>query len=170
MADPERMRRLGRRIQINSVIGLAVAQLYAWLAFFFLINRQPGFNPSTVILFITAFVACWAVWWVIPIARGARSITIGLVAALINAFLYLVVAFAALYYHFGTPNNFLVPLTTHIDALYFVLGTPTTAGTGNIAAVSQLSRGLVSLQMAIDLIFVTVAAAIAVTRFAERRP
>lgn len=167
-SDPEQMWQLGRKIQIRATIGLVISQIIAWLAYFYLIKQGSGSSFSVVVIAYTVFMAFWAVWWVIPIARGARGVTIALVASLINAFLYLVVTFAGLYYHFGTSSNFSKPLVTRVDALYFTLGTLTTAGTGNIAPVSQLSRGLTSLQMVIDLVYITIAVAIAVTRLTER--
>jgi len=168
MTDPEQRWQLGRRIQIRASVGLIIPQAIAWLNFFF-ISQQPGFHLTTIGVVITVLLAAYAIYWVIPIARSARGVTIALVVSLSNAFLLLVVAFAGLYYRFGMTNNFAAPMETHIDALYFTLGILTTAGTGNISPVGQLSRGLVGIQMFIDLVFITIAVSIAVTRLAERR-
>lgn len=58
---------------------------------------------------------------------------------------------------------------SRIDAIYFSLGTLTTAGTGwHYSSTSDLSKALVSGRMAPDLIFVAVVVTIAVTRWSER--
>jgi hypothetical protein len=77
---------------------------------------------------------------------------------------YLVGGFAAAYWDRGSTENFNVPLT-HLDALYFAVGTFTTAGTGNIAAISDSARGVQTLQMTLGLGVVVFAASVVVTRY-----
>ncbi len=167
-AELEHTQRRIRMAKINIIFGFVVAQLYVWLTFF-ATTKKSGFPYNVLGLAIIIFVICWVVGWVLPIALRSRGFTTWLGVALINAFLYLVATFAGLYYHYGTATNFTGPIITRVDALYFTLGTITTAGTGNISADSQLTRGLVSIQMCVDLIFVTFIIAIAVTRLSERR-
>ena len=64
--------------------------------------------------------------------------------------------FSVIYWTYGTSGNFSSRLT-HLDAIYFTMGTLSTAGTGNIVSVSQLARGLQTLQMLLDLGFLLVA-------------
>jgi hypothetical protein len=78
-----------------------------------------------------------------------------------------VVNFTATYWAIGTYANFHQQLSK-IDALYFAVGTFTTAGTGTIAAHSQLARLVQTLQMIIDFAVVAVALAIIVSRLASR--
>jgi hypothetical protein len=72
-----------------------------------------------------------------------------------------------LYWAIGTRPNFGSELS-RVDAVYFALGTLTTAGTGTIAPTSGLARGLVSGQMIVDLVFVAGALTIAITRWSEK--
>jgi multisubunit Na+/H+ antiporter MnhC subunit len=78
-------------------------------------------------------------------------------------------AFALTYYTAGTSQNFGKPLT-HIDALYFELTTFTTVGYGDIAARSQLARGLVSIQLAVDIVFVLGIVTIVLARLTQAWP
>ena len=167
-AELDRLKRRVRMINRNLILGFVVVQLYVWSTFFDT-TKKPGFPYSALGLIIIIFGICLVVGLVLRLALRSRGFTLPLGIGLINAFLFLMATFAGLYYHFGTASNFTSPITTRVDALYFTLGTITTAGTGNISAVSQLARGIVSIQMCIDLIFVTFILAIAVTRLGERR-
>jgi hypothetical protein len=53
---------------------------------------------------------------------------------------------------------------TKLDAVYFTLGTLSTAGTGELTAVSQQCRGIVSVQLVAGFVLVTVAIAGLVSR------
>ena len=75
--------------------------------------------------------------------------------------------FSVIYWTYGTSGNFSTRLT-HLDAIYFTMGTLSTAGTGSIAPVSQLARGLQTLQMLLDLGFLLVAVTLVVGRLAAR--
>lgn len=86
---------------------------------------------------------------------------------LLFGFASLVGNFSILYWNYGTPVNFTADLT-RLDAVYFAVGTLTTAGTGDISAVSQLARGLQGLQLALDIVFVVFAVALAVAEISAR--
>jgi uncharacterized membrane protein len=58
--------------------------------------------------------------------------------------------FSDLYWNVGGGRNFTSPLS-HLDSLYFSLGTLTTAGTGNVAAASEAARRIQTIQMLLDL-------------------
>jgi voltage-gated potassium channel len=85
----------------------------------------------------------------------------------VYVFLLIVESFADLYWIMGTTANFSVELSRW-GAIYFALGTLTTAGTGTIAPTSDFARALVSGQMLLDLGFVTYVLGIAVARWGER--
>ena len=166
MADHEDLRRELERERLKVLAQILVIQAALW-GFFLTLNRQPGFpfDPPGGIAFIAALA--WTIVLLVITARRTRGFTWILGAALANAFLETVVIFAGFYWHFGTRGNFNVTLS-HIDALYFTLGTLTTAGTGSIVPDSQLIRSLASVQMILDLLLVTGAAALAISRLAER--
>jgi len=83
-------------------------------------------------------------------------------------FLLITMQFATIYWIIGTTENFSVELS-HWGAIYFALGTLTTAGTGTIAPTSDLARAIVSGQMILDFVFVAIALTRAVTRWSESR-
>ena len=70
-----------------------------------------------------------------------------------------VVIFASAYFGLATrgPGEF-TGLATRLDALYFSMATVTTVGYGDISAVGQWARLLVTFQLAFDLAFVAVMA------------
>jgi hypothetical protein len=168
VADLERIVKVGKGLQIFAVSGLAVSQFYSWIDFFSY-SRRTGFSFTPVGIFITLFVAAYTIYFTIRIARNAKGFTWVSCAVFLNAFLLLIVDFAGFYWRFGTAPNFNATLS-RLDALYFTLGTLTTAGTGSITPESQLARGLVSIQMILDLMLVAVAATIIVARLSEWLP
>jgi hypothetical protein len=89
---------------------------------------------------------------------------------LANAFLFLLLGFSYAYWAIGEAANFAGGPLSKLDAVYFTLGTLTTAGTGTISAVGALSRATVSLQMALDIAFTAFALAFAVTRLNAETP
>jgi hypothetical protein len=89
-----------------------------------------------------------------------------LAAVLANAFLLVWCDFAIIYWNIGTAKNFGTPLT-HLDAIYFSLGTLTTAGTGRILAKSELATVVVTAQMLIDLLLFSVVITLGISRLGE---
>jgi hypothetical protein len=61
-----------------------------------------------------------------------------------------------------------VGLDTRLDALYFTASTILTVGFGDIHAAGQLARGLVLVQMAFDVVFITAAAQLVSRRIRSR--
>lgn len=59
-------------------------------------------------------------------------------------------------------------LSTKTDALYFALSTLATVGFGDVHAAGQLARGLVTIQMAFDLVFVAALASVVTSQIRER--
>jgi hypothetical protein len=72
------------------------------------------------------------------------------------------------YWHIGTAKNFGQSLT-HLDATYFTVGTLTTTGTGTISPQSQSARLLVTVQYAVDLVFLAVVLSVFAGRLAAER-
>jgi hypothetical protein len=66
-----------------------------------------------------------------------------------------VVAFATAYYMVSeSTHDQIAGIDTRLDSLYFTLVTMATVGYGDIHAVGQFARGLVSVQIVFNLIFV----------------
>jgi hypothetical protein len=138
-----------RRI-LFGVAAVVVVYLGMHMAFFNTSYQTATLNPLTLtyILFATSATCAWAVFIYKIGSRRASDIFLAVVLSLVN----IVTWFTFAYHSVGKDNNFSGKLT-HLDALYFALGTLTTAGTGSVAPTSSLSRGLVSVQMIVDLIF-----------------
>lgn len=88
--------------------------------------------------------------------------------ALVLAYVFslLLQLFSYMYWSYGTTNNFNITLS-HLDAFYFTLGTLTTAGTGNIAAISETTRGLQTLQMAFGWALIGFVVVLILTRYSN---
>jgi hypothetical protein len=80
-----------------------------------------------------------------------RPVVTGLLLAYV--FSLLLQFFSYVYWTYGTTQNFNIELS-HLDSFYFAVGTLTTAGTGNISAISDTSRGYQTVQMALGLALV----------------
>jgi hypothetical protein len=86
---------------------------------------------------------------------------------LLCGFSSLLATFSTLYWNYGIAGNFTERLT-RLDAIYFSVGTLSTAGTGNISAVSQVARGLQTMQMILDVGFVVFAVSLAIAAISSR--
>jgi hypothetical protein len=147
---------------------LPVCQVAVWGIF--LDNQKNDLPFGPVLISVMILVAAGqTIYFAIRIARGTKAFTWVMGFVLLNAFLVLLIGFAGFYWRFGTTVNFNVTLS-RLDALYFALGTLTTAGTGSITPISQLARGLVSIQMILDLMLVAVATTIVIARLSEWIP
>jgi cytochrome bd-type quinol oxidase subunit 2 len=127
-------------------------------------------NPYAIFVAVAALVlSALTTYTTAQMARKPQSDRrrYNLAANVVNTFLVITVLFSILYWTIGTEKNFSVKLS-RIDAIYFSLGTLTTAGTGTIGPTSDLSRALVSGQMVLDLVFVAVVVTTAVTRWSEK--
>lgn len=140
-----------------------------WLSAFALhAERRREF--STAYIVGACVLAVYLAGYGIVIARGRSNPGERVAVALwwvANTFATIALVFANIYWAIGTKVNFGVELS-RVDALYFSLGTLTTAGTGTIAPTSSFARGLVSVQMALDFAFVATAVTIVITRWSEK--
>jgi hypothetical protein len=114
-------------------------------------------------LYVIAFAFCCIVPLIV-LTRLRRFRPVVTAFVLIYGFALLLELFSSEYWSYGTTRNFTRPLS-HLDAFYFALGTLTTAGTGNISATSETSRGIQALQMGLDLIFIGFVVTLVVTRY-----
>jgi hypothetical protein len=96
----------------------------------------------------------------------ARFRPIATTLVLILLFSLILQLFSYMYWAYGTTSDFSVSLS-HLDAFYFSLGTLTTAGTGNISAISETARRLQSLQMGIDFILIGFVVVLVLTRYSN---
>ena len=78
----------------------------------------------------------------------------------------LVCAFTAAYYTFGGLRGGIPKIQTHIDALYFTMTILSTVGFGDVVAVSQQAKLLVTVQMTLDFSYLGVVISIAFTLIA----
>ncbi len=116
-----------------------------------------------------AVVAAASIVSIVAKYMNLVSSTLGIYFDLVFSLLTFVSMFSLIYWTFGTSHNFSARLT-HLDAIYFTIGTLSTAGTGNIVPVSELARGLQTVQMLLDLGFLLVAVTLVVGRLAANRP
>jgi len=112
--------------------------------------------PLAVSLLLV-LVCVAALGWVIT--RHVRQQIRGEQTAALHSLLVLlwlvVVVFATAFFQLDQADGTqLVDLETRLDALYFVLSTLATVGYGDIHAVGQTARTLVSVQIVFNLVFV----------------
>ncbi|CAL9672955.1 potassium channel family protein [Streptomyces sp. enrichment culture] len=109
----------------------------------------PELLRLVVAVVVVAAVVARQVWAVLrsgrPVLRAVRALCVSV--------LFLLVVFAALYVKLsaGDPRAFTHPLT-RIDALYFTVSVFATVGFGDLAAMTQLARLVVTVQMLLDLV------------------
>ena len=147
--------------------GLSRALILGALIFGFL--RQPQ-GASFNFWLIGGFAAVSAASIVFIVAKYMNVVRspLGIYFDLAFSLLTFVSMFSVIYWTYGTAANFSTRLT-HLDAIYFTMGTLSTAGTGSLVPVSQLARGLQTLQMLLDLGFLLVAVTLVVGRLATAR-
>jgi uncharacterized membrane protein YqjE len=80
------------------------------------------------------------------------------VRCIVSAVMLLVVAFSAAYYVLGTGyDGEIQGIDTKLDSLYFTVTILATVGFGDITATGQVARGLVTVQMVVNLAVLAVA-------------
>jgi len=163
--------RLPPRRPLNLAIGVLYLVPAAYWLMLFKARRITDFPKGwyvTVLVIEMLLPTIYAISIVIWMSRTRHKVLYGaFVATVVCVLLIITAVFANLYWLIGTPTNFGGELSK-IDAIYFALGTLTTAGTGTIAPTSDLARGLVSGQMVLDFVFIATAVTIAVTRWGEK--
>jgi DNA-binding transcriptional regulator YhcF (GntR family) len=143
-------------IQTAGVFSFAGMQPYLWLSFFS--SRRDAFTGSGMVV-VSILLVVSAIGILLVAGDSAPATLLGLVYTL-SALTYL---FSTLYWGYGEAPNFSTSLT-RLDSIYFSVGTLTTAGTGNISATSELSRGLQTAQMILGFVLVVFVVAIVIPR------
>ena len=161
--------RAQRRLILATVI-LLLLSAGSWIWFFAQSTRGPQTNGGTIVLVV--FVGLYVLLVVSDLASKNRSGTrIGLMRTafyFLGAFLLLTSLFANSYWNLGTTRDFNYPLS-HLDAVYFMFGTLTTAGTGNLNTISERARRVQLAQLVSDFMLLVVALALLVYRLGEHR-
>lgn len=114
---------------------------------------KPRDHLATVTLFVVAMAAFIALmaWCLLHVRSAARPVIVAIASVMVTVPI-LVVLFAYVYVTMSAtnPDSFTEPLT-RVDALYFATSTFATVGFGDISALSQTARAMVTLQIALDL-------------------
>jgi GntR family transcriptional regulator len=143
-------------LRTSGMFSFAGMQPYLWLDFF---SSQRGPVTGTVMTIISVLIVVHAIGLLLVVGDSLPVNLLGLA----YAFSALTYFFSTLYWGYGGASNFSTRLT-RLDAIYFSVGTLTTAGTGNISATSELSRGLQTTQMVLDFVLVVFVVAIVMPR------
>lgn len=139
------------------------------LVVYFVLPLDQPFTGRTVAALVVGLicVALLLAWQlrVIARARFPRLQAVKTFALIVPLFF---VMFSITYYLLerSTPGSFNQPLT-RLDALYFTMTVFSTVGFGDIAADTQLARGVVTGQIAADLVLVGAAARLVVGAVGE---
>jgi hypothetical protein len=140
------------------ILGVLLAP---WLVFLLPTHRH-GFGVAG-----TAIDSIWLALAIVALVLVAKNTTRrsgALLYGLVYLVANLIVSFAFLYWQQGTARDFTHALT-RVDAIYVAVGTLSTAGTGNIAAISEPARTIQIIQMILDLGLVLFAVSVVVVRF-----
>jgi voltage-gated potassium channel len=94
-----------------------------------------------------------------------------LATAVVLDIVALLAALTAAYYRYGGNAGEIPKIHTHLDALYFTVTVLSTVGFGDIVAVGQGARLVVTIQMIFDFAYLASAIGLLLSVFAEyRRP
>jgi voltage-gated potassium channel len=146
---PGKRRRL---IAVALLRSLATAAALVALYYLLPLDRIPSV-PLAVLLAIGLVVLLAVASWQVRSIISARHPTVRAVGALATTVPLFLLLFAATYYLMAktSPASFTDDLT-RTDALYFTVTTFSTVGFGDITAVSQSARLVVTAQMILDLL------------------
>lgn len=157
-----------RRLALVSLMRSTVSAVVIIVAYFVLplSSRLTTTNLLTTLLGLVA-VAALLTWQILQIARSQYPLARAIGSLMVALPLFLVV-FAATYYLMGqvNPHNFSEPLT-RLDSLYFVTTTFATVGFGDITAVTQEARAVITIQMVGDLVLVGLVARVVISAAQE---
>ena len=137
-----------------------VGNLVAVLVLYFLVPVNTDSGTARLVGGIAASLAAIGVMGFFVL----RAITVGpgnvrlrplRAVHLILALEIVLVVFALVYYNLAVnTDDQIVGISTRLDALYFTAVTMGTVGFGDIQAVGQLARGLVTAQILFDVAFI----------------
>jgi voltage-gated potassium channel len=147
---------------------LVLGQIVLWGSF--VLAEQRGSSMASTVLVVGMSMATIAYGAYVTIdAASSRLVTMAAIIRLaVFTVLFLVGSFSRFYFSYGTHHNWSVRLS-HLDALLLSVGILTTAGTGDVQPHSELARGLITAQMSVDILVVTVMAAVVLHVFITSR-
>ena len=157
---------LWRRIRLNVTIIFLLIQAGLWTSLF-TVGRASSAGLYVVIPTVipAVFAVAGLTFLLISVTRFGSALDIAM--ALLLGFSTLLADFSVLYWAYGSSGNFTENLT-RLDAIYFSVGTLSTAGTGNISAVSPTARGLQTVQMILDIAFIVFAVSLALAKLSAQ--
>ncbi len=147
----------------NTVREILIPQIIVWTIFALSGPRQQPLAGRTFELIALAAIGAVVLVWY---TRNAMS-RWDLVVVTVFFISLLIVSFAWLYWGYGTKGNFSRDLSKW-DAVYFALGTFTTAGTGGLEAKTELAEALVSCQLVLDFVWVAGAVTLVVNKLGSK--
>lgn len=137
-------------VLVRSVVTIALLVFV-----YFVAPLEPENRADTAVLFLAGFAVLIAMmgWQLRAIVVTARYPGLRAVEAFASAISLFLLLFATTYVVIATaqPGAFSQPLT-RIDSLYFTVTVFATVGFGDITAVGQTARVLVTIQMVADLL------------------
>lgn len=143
------------------MFALASLLVQQWWTFLTSTKRAPSF--VTAAIQIGAITVCICAVIAVGLAKRSALLT-GF--ALIITFPLLIGDFSLTYWNYGLKPSFSANLS-HLDAVYFAIGTLSTAGTGSLTALSEAARGIQTAQMTLDLCLLLFGAGIAIARLSD---
>ncbi len=134
---------------------------------------REGHPLPFAVSLLLVLVGVAALGWVIT--RQVRQHIRGEQTAALHSLLVLlwlvVVVFSAAFFQLDRVDDAqVVDLRTRLDSLYFVLSTLATVGYGDVHAVGQTARALVSVQIVLNLVFVAALVRLVLAGLSTRRP
>ncbi|MGZ8741791.1 MAG: potassium channel family protein [Nocardioides sp.] len=146
-----------------------VALPIAVFAIYFLVPVDADRAPVGVVtgILLSAGGLAGAVLIVVSEVRGARRLS-GLHLILVLEIVLVVFSFTYYLIESNSPGQF-GGLTTRLDALYFSTATSATVGFGDVHATGQVARGVVTLHMIFNIVFIAAVVNLAKEAMTERR-
>jgi Ion channel len=145
-----------RRVWLTAVVVVffAASAILAWIDQFHLAQRAPSVTYADVVPIANVAVA-------IALLIVMRFRPIWTTLLVLYVFSELLLGFSPLYWNHGGEANFSKPLS-HLDSLYFAVGTLSTAGTGSLSALTEAAKEIQTVQMFMDLPLTLFAVAIVI--------
>jgi hypothetical protein len=147
-------------------LGVLAIAIIQWVKF--LLASKPVLQDPIDIGIIAISIATAIVSLIVMLIKRASGLSVAIM--FVNAILATIGAFAWIYWDSGSTVNFSIRLS-HLDAVYFALGSLTT-GSGNVFARSEYSRTVQTVQLVFDLVLMGFAAGVVFGIFADyiKRP
>ncbi len=151
---------------VLKVVLMPVAVLVLYFVFPVDADRAPVGVLTGILLSVASLVTVVVI--VAGEARGARSGMSGWLLVLVLEVVLVVFSFVYYLVDDKDPEQ-IVGLVTRLDALYFSTTTTATVGFGDVHAEGQFARGVVTVHMIFNIIFIAAVVNLAKERMTERR-